>query len=238
MLTTMSSTEPRLFAPGDGATPPELAGRDAQQAVLSRCLGDLVRGAAPPHNVVLVGPRGNGKTVLLNWFKAACMDANSVEVLALTPRDIPAPQALMDALLPRRGLAKLLPRKVGIASVGSAEWAPTGSRWRSLAKELAVRCRRKPLVVLLDEAHTLSLDVGGALLNASQQVRAKAPFLLVLAGTPGLPTHLNAMDTSFRGRLGEGLLGVGRLTEAAARDALVKPFARHGVAIDRRHWPP
>ena len=150
MLTTMSSTEPRLFAPGDGATPPELAGRDAQQAVLSRCLGDLVRGAAPPHNVVLVGPRGNGKTVLLNWFKAACMDANSVEVLALTPRDIPAPQALMDALLPRRGLAKLLPRKVGIASVG----------------------------------------------------------------------------------LGEGLLGVGRLTEAAARDALVKPFARHDVAID------
>ena len=232
MLTTMSSTEPRLFAPGDGATPPELAGRDAQQAVLSRCLGDLVRGAAPPHNVVLVGPRGNGKTVLLNWFKAACMDANSVEVLALTPRDIPAPQALMDALLPRRGLAKLLPRKVGIASVGSAEWAPTGSRWRSLAKELAGRCRRKPLVVLLDEAHTLSLDVGGALLNASQQARAEAPFLLVLAGTPGLPTHLNAMDTSFWGRLGEGLLGVGRLTEAAARDALVKPFARHGVAID------
>ena len=232
MLTTMSSTEPRLFAPGDGATPPELAGRDAQQAVLSRCLGDLVRGAAPPHNVVLVGPRGNGKTVLLNWFKAACMDANSVDVLALTPRDIPAPQALMDALLPRRGLAKLLPRKVGIASVGSAEWAPTGSRWRSLAKELAGRCRRKPLVVLLDEAHTLSLDVGGALLNASQQARAEAPFLLVLAGTPGLPTHLNAMDTSFWGRLGEGLLGVGRLTETAARDALVKPFARHGVAID------
>ena len=40
------------------------------------------------------------------------------------------------------------------------------------------------------------------------------------------------MDASFWGRLGEGLLGVGRLTDAAARAALAKPLARHGVAID------
>ena len=230
----MVPTEQRLFAPGDGAAPPELTGRGAQQAVLSRCLADLVGGSAPPHNVVLLGPRGNGKTVLLNWLKAACGDAAAVEVLALTPRDIPAPQALLDALLPRRGLAKLLPRKVGIAAVGSAEWTTgaTGNGWRNLAEELAARCRRKPLAVLLDEAHTLDPAVGSALLNASQQVRAEAPFLLVLAGTPGLPTHLNAMDASFWGRLGEGLLGVARLTDAAAREALVKPLTRHGVEID------
>ena len=232
----MASTEQRLFAPGDGAAPPELAGRSTQQAVLSRCLADLVGGSAPPHNVVLVGPRGNGKTVLLNWFKTACVDAPSVEVLALTPRDIPTPPALVGALLPRRGLTKLmsrLPRKVGIASVGSVEWTPTdGSGWRNLAEELAARCRRKPLVFLLDEAHTLEPNVGSALLNASQQVRAEAPLLLVLAGTPGLPAHLNAMDTSFWGRLGEGLLGVGRLSDAAARAALSKPLTRHDVEID------
>ena len=215
--------------------PPELAGRATEQAVLSRCLADLVGGSGPPHNVVLVGPRGNGKTVLLNWLKAACRDAPSVEVMPLTPRDIPSTQSLMQALLPRRGLAKLLPRKIGIASVGSAEWTSAGAAgngWRNLAEELAARCRRRPLVVLLDEGHTLALDVGSALLNASQQVRAEAPFLLVLAGTPGLPTRLNAMDASFWGRLGEGLLGVGRLTDAAARAALVKPLARHGVEID------
>ena len=63
MLTIMVPTEQRVFAPGDGAAPPELAGRGAQQAVLSRCLVALVRGSAPPHNVVLLGPRGNGKTV-------------------------------------------------------------------------------------------------------------------------------------------------------------------------------
>lgn len=231
----MVPTEQRLFTPGDGAAPPELTGREEQQAVLSRCLADLAGGLAPPHNVVLLGPRGNGKTVLLNWLKAACVEAAVVEVVALTPRDIPSPQALVDALLPRRGFAKLLPRKIGIAAVASAEWTPAasaGNGRRNLAEGLIARCRRRPLVVLLDEAHNLDLAVGSALLNASQQVRAEAPFLWVLAGTPGLPTHLNAVDASFWGRLGEGLLGVGRLTHAASRKALVMPLKRQGVEID------
>ena len=43
----------------------------------------------------------------------------------------------------------------------------------------------------------LDLEVGRTLLNASQQVRVDAPFLLVLAGTPGLAAHLGTMDVSF-----------------------------------------
>ena len=60
--------------------------------------------------------------------------------------------------------------------------------------ELTARCRKRPLAVLLDEAHTLDLEVGRTLLNTSQQVRDEAPFLLVLAGTPGLPAHLGSMN--------------------------------------------
>ena len=86
--------------------------------------------------------------------------------------------------------------------------------------------------MLIDEAHTLDLEVGRTLLNVSQQVRDKAPFLLVLVGTPGLPSHLGAMDASFWGRLGKGRLGIGLLSPAAARAALVEPLAAHGVCID------
>ena len=50
----------RLFTPGSGATPPVLAGREAEQDVLRRCLADLATGASPPHDVALIGPRGNG----------------------------------------------------------------------------------------------------------------------------------------------------------------------------------
>ena len=86
--------------------------------------------------------------------------------------------------------------------------------------------------MLLDEAHTLDPEVGRTLLNASQQVRDEAPFLLVLAGTPGLPAHLGTMNVSFWSRLDEGRLGIGLLSDAAARAALVEPLTAHGVSID------
>ena len=227
----MSAEPPRLFVPGDGALPPALVGRSAEQAVLSRCLDDLARGAAPPHNVVLVGPRGNGKTALLNWFKTRCGErASGVDVLRLTPGEIADAQGLIDTVAPRRGIARLLPRKVGVASVGSPEWQP--ARERNFKRALLARCRCRPLALLLDEAHTLDLGVGGLLLNASQQVRAETPFLLVLAGTPGLAARLGAMDASFWSRLGAGLLGIGRLDPDAARAALVEPLRANDVRIE------
>ena len=138
----MEATEQRVFTPGDGATPPALTGREREEAVLTQCLADLHGGKAPPHNVVLIGPRGTGKTVLLNWFERACRDRTTeVDVVTLTPDDIPTRDGLVDVLAP-----------------------PPGST-RNLRAELTARCRRKPFAVLLDEAHTLDLVVGRTLLS-------------------------------------------------------------------------
>ena len=59
------TTQQRLFTPGTGATPPALTGREREQGVLTQCLADLLGGTSPPHDVVLTGPRGTGKTVLI-----------------------------------------------------------------------------------------------------------------------------------------------------------------------------
>ena len=223
-----------MFKPGDGAFPPALTGREDEQAVLTRSLASLSGGEAPPHNVVLTGPRGNGKTVLLRWFERACRDAGGVDVERIAPSEVPTGKALVDQLLPPTGIRRLLPARVsvGVTGVGRAEWPASGSSERSLTRGLVARCRRRPLVVLLDEAHTLDLDVGRLLLNASQNVRADAPFLLILAGTPGLAEHLGAMNASFWDRLDDGCLGIGLLSGAAARAALVEPLEAHGVTID------
>ena len=223
----------RVFTPGDGAVPPALTGREREKEVLLGCLADLAGGRAPPHNVVLTGPRGNGKTALLHWFERACRErGKGVELVRVTPADVPNREDLVDVLAPPAGLARLLPRKLGLAAVGSVEWASPQRTARTLTARLAARCRRRPLAVLLDEAHTLDPATGRTLLNASQQVRAEAPFLLVLAGTPGLPAHLDAMNASFWSRLAGGCLGIGRLSDEAARNALVEPLKKYGVRVD------
>ena len=222
----------RVFAPGAGAAPPALTGREREQGVLTQCLADLLDRNAPPHDVALMGPRGNGKTVLLNWFAGACRDAGRVDVVRLAPSRIRTGQALADALLPVSFIRRALPRKLGVSGVGQAEWAAPERSAQDLTERLTARCRRRPVVVLVDEAHTLTREVGQLLLNLSQEVRADAPFLLVLAGTPGLPAHLSTMDASFWSRLDEGRLGIGLLSDAAARAALTDPLAGHGVGIE------
>ena len=228
----MNTAEQLLFTPGTGALPPALAGREQEQTLLNRCLAHLAGGGSLSHDVVLIGPRGNGKTALLRWFERACRESPTrLDVAAIAAPDVPDRAALLAELTPPTGISRLLPRKIGVAAPASAEWAGTGTP-RSLARRLIERCRRRPLAVLLDEAHTLDLDVGQLLLNASQQVRAQAPFLLVMAGTPGLLAHLARMNASFADHLGSGLLGIDRLSDAAAREALVEPLAGQGVGID------
>ena len=227
----MKAAKQWLFAPGDGAWPPMLAGREQEQILLNRCLAQLTEGKSPPHNLVLIGPRGNGKTVLLNWFEDACRRV-SVHVVRVAPSEVRTGQALCNALLPPTRLRRLLPAKWGITGMGRAEWETSASSARSLADRLIARCRKKPIAALVDEAHTLDLEVGQLLLNASQDVRPKAPFLLVMAGTPGLLAHLSKMNASFWDRLGSGLLGIGRLSDAAAKEALAAPLATQGVSIN------
>ena len=219
------------FQPGSGVLPPHLAGREREQDLFRTLLARLDRGEAPPGEVILYGPRGNGKTALLAWVSEFAGESTGesagVDVEELTPSEFDSPTRLADLLLPASWWKTLKPDEVGVRGItwrpGKRSAAPTP------AQVLALRAGRKPLVVLLDEAHTLDPEVGRALLNAAQKVRRSAPLLLVLAGTPNLRDHLASMGASFwnRGRK----LRIGRLDERATAEAIREPLEAEDISI-------
>ena len=215
------------FRPGPGGLPPYLAGRTSEQALFQAFLGDLQDGLAPPREIVLHGPRGNGKTALLVWLQREAAKYPGVDVLRLTPADIPNEPRLVQRVLPTTWLQRLTPSEVSIRGV---TWLTGRNESAPLDEVLAARVRKKPLVLLLDEAHTLDGEVGSTLLNTSQKIGRDLPFLLVLAGTPSLRSHLNTMNVSFWNRAERR--PVGRLDPSAAGEAIRQPLHEENIDID------
>ena len=215
------------FRPGTGGLPPYLAGRADEQAVFKSLLAQLDRGEPTPTEVILYGPRGNGKTAFLAWIEEVAAPSYAVDVVALTPSDIQTRLQLAEYLLPDHWWKGIRPDTIAVRGV---TWRPGKDLPPPVPRRvLAARASKRPLLLLLDEAHTLDPRVGRELLNAAQAVGRKAPFLLVLAGTPNLRAHLGTMAASFwnRGRK----LPIGRLDESAAADAIRLPLESEETSI-------
>ena len=208
------------FQPGPGGMPPYLAGRDPEQRLLTALLERLRDNRPPPSEVLLCGPRGNGKTVLLTWLEQEAAREPRVETVVLLPSEIPDRRQLAEQLAPRAWWNRLTPEEVEVFGIS---WRPGHEGRPSLTGLLEARARKNPLLLLIDEAHTLEVAVGRTLLQASQRVGRRLPFLLVLAGTPDLQSHLDTMGVSFWSRARQ--LRIGRLDEAATAEALRRPFA-------------
>ena len=216
------------FTPGYGEEPPYLAGRETEQSALTKMLHrtvDLDKGKS----IVMYGPRGTGKTVLLNWLKAECKRAGVVAIGATPTGDLESTADLPRLLLPESRLPDEV--SVGLEGVLSMTWnnPDTGARGK-LADHLIDACRKRPRVLLLDEAHTLDPKTCRSLLTLGQKVAAEAPFLLVLAGTPGLQPFLMSVGATFVERSQK--LAIGRLDEQGAAEAINTPLQQDGISIE------
>ncbi len=227
------------FRPGTGALPPYLAGREDEQNLFKTLMGGLSVGVSPPAPTVLYGPRGMGKTTLLRWFKNEVEGGverhDSIRLVWTTPNQLKSPSQLWNLLVPSDVVeGNLSPDDVnagfnlGVVS-GNFSWKSSDLLESDNQKILMDQCKKNPLILLMDEAHKMDVDMCNDLLNIHRVISPESPFMLVLAGTPGLNNFLRTVGATFVER--SEMISLGRLDAQSAADAVSKPFEDEGIEI-------
>lgn len=246
------------YAPGAGAPPPELAGRDGIIESASIAL-DRMRAGLVARSVMLVGLRGVGKTVLLNRLHNDAEAKGFVTVMLEAPekRSLPALLApsiraallKLDRMAAGGDLAKRALRSLGgfvqamKLKYGDIEFgldlglepgvADTGDLDADLISLFqvvgeAARERQTVLVLFIDELQYVPEEQLAALITALHRC-AQLQLPVTLVGA-GLPQLVGQMGRakSYAERLFE-FTPVGPLPEDAARQAISAPARRSGV---------
>lgn len=248
------------YAPGAGARPPELAGRDEVRERVRIAL-HRVRAGRPAKSVLMVGLRGVGKTVLLDCIRddAEADGIHTLRVEAPENRSLPAilapqlRQALLRlsrielakdlsvrALRGLAGFAKALKFKYNDIEVGfdfepEPGLADNGDLEMDLlvlleAVGTAAKAGGTALALFIDELQYVQESELAALISALHRTTQQS-LPIVLVGA-GLPQLRGRMGNakSYAERLFDFPM-IGALTERDARDAVVNPALAEGVEI-------
>ncbi len=248
------------YSPGAGTPPPELAGRDELIERAAVAL-DRIRAGRSARSFILYGLRGVGKTVLLNRIRldAEVRGIASVKVEAPEERSLPAllipalratllrlsrGEVLKDSLLrgmrALAGFAKALKVKyqdiefsidVG-PETGLADSSDLDTDLTDLLLTLgkAAAERATAIVLFIDELQYVPEEQLAALIAALHSVsQEQLPITMVAAGLPQLVGRTGDAK-SYAERLFE-FASVDRLDNDDARDALIVPASKEGVAF-------
>ncbi len=252
--------DPRLnpYAPGAGARPPELAGRDALLERASVAL-DRTRSGRSARGLMLYGLRGVGKTVLLNEMRLQAEASGIVAVSLEAPeqRSLPAllAPALRQALLRLSRLESMRARTLGILAafakalklkyadvevnidvtpvLGVADSGDLEHDLSELLVEIgrAAKAERTAFALFIDELQYVEEAQLGALIAAIHQTaQTQAPVALIGAGLPQL-LGLAGRAKSYSERLFE-FVEIDRLPAEDARVALCVPAEKEGVRFE------
>lgn len=240
-LTAMPQLTDNPFTPGAGLTPAYMGRRPEVEGELLRILGAARSGRSGAHAALLFGPRGNGKTVLLNWFQRQARGGDGgepVPVVRFSSRDLGDPERTAEAIrIAATGWTTTWERLRNALSGASVSIPPFsvqvgdggGERLRSALRRWLAQ-GRGPLVLTVDEAHVAVPRALGDFLDAVQIAGDERPVAVVLAGTPGVLRTLDDADTSFWSRFRK--LRVGLLSDEAAFAVLAEPLRAAGTPAD------
>ena len=217
------------FRPGAGEMPPLLAGREQDLELAEKRLAQLAAGRRPARGLLYYGPRGNGKTVLLERIGERARE------LGLRAERFPASafrneDRFVGQLQRRAGAAggRMTGVKVASISVTTAPAARLADHVALFAKWVGGQAA--PLVLLLDEVHAVAPDPARDFFEAAQIAGSDGlSFVIVAAGTPDAPRALRRAGTFTERMLERRRLG--RLDREDTAAALARPAEREGRPI-------
>ena len=244
-----------VFPAGSAARPLLLVGRELQIERLNGLGAELLAGSGSAQRnriaVALYGPRGVGKTVLLDTF-ANAMGRHGVMVIADVGDTLSSEERLVrfiqTKIAPDLEVTKTLKGKAGLDGFGvggDMSWKSQGGRPEFGSVKDALEAliashgagKPKPTLITLDEAHNCDPLTLGKLLNASQKLNGQGwPIIVALAGTPDLLDVLgDARATWFVDRSrSDRLVPVGNLTDAECARTVSGPLDALGIGYDRK----
>ena len=215
------------YQPGAGVAPPVLAGRSSVLDIAEERLDVLAAGGMPPQDLLLYGPRGNGKTTLLIELDRRARErglrVEDLPVDALTARE-----RLVRHLQERAGLWRDRLTGVQVAGVGAtADRAAPSEEIGQLFRAWIGTDEIRPLVIVMDEIHALSPEVARPFFDAVQTAKnGGQPFLLLVAGTPDAPRRVR--EAATYNERGFRKVRVGLLQRPETITALAEPARMSG----------
>ena len=251
------------FTPGAGDTPPVLAGRATEQQALNKGLDRICHPDGPyaPRHVLISGPRGVGKTVLLNWVEKEFADKfKNGSVIRTNSRNISIMTALV-SVLDRNVIDNSILHgwhAGGSIVTGSGEYGETpvphvvAPSWEHLLEQSMLSKHAvpegmsatdtPPLLVTIDEAQNLTGEVAVTIANLAQNINgSRTQVCFILAGTPELMSHLVSVgpeDPSTGKTMTATFIERADkvypdlLDKDASGDALLTPFQEENWQID------
>ena len=231
------------FAPGFGTIPEYVAGRRTELRRLRGTLqyiadnrqenGRLPR--TPPAPIVLIGPRGVGKTLLLGCLGEQAEDkgvhiARLSQMADVSGGDMMA--KLVQAIAGDEGegyLERLKAVNVNLGEFGGG----VEFHQKALAgfkQMLQIKLKEKSMVFLMDEVqHYHAGSLGMVLQVAQELINSKYPLMVLLAGTPDMNSLLMKIKASFVVRSEK--MSINLLADEDIREGFEKPFAARRIEV-------
>lgn len=241
------------FEPGSATMPAYVAGRKAEQQLIDEAIAAITKkrtkegtlGSSPMTHITIIGPRGVGKTTLL---EIADKKATEQEVFVVNSSILDDLQGIIRKLVApqeRKGWRRFVPRWLSrISNVGAQAGGPglnialnialkDEPKQEDLELVLQERLQVQPVLLLMDEVMHYDLKSLRAVLQVSQfMIRKKMPLAVILAGTPDLESHLGKAEASFIARSKD--IRINLFSDDEAADALRTPLANCGIEVEAK----